>query len=301
MHAKIAIRAAPKTVDGAAVGDARTGTYYALLYELCKDCLNYTRVWSPVILAIYCPFAGFTWFLWNRCTAAAPPQTSTCDKIQEVNAFFQSNFRQCFPGKPLPATTDYLQVVYGWVQFPGCATPLVQSAGYDAAIRDYCDLQYNFFDPAVPATDVFNPYVKLIHQTLASNAYAFSIDDAVSFKSLPGTGIVITIAGVTGLENQTQTPLPTASTYETYCRGGSGPALGAASPGQFFKRLLDRYRVYVHLGAQPDWGVGRVRSTDGPLAKVRFANRGTVVVDTRHTRLNVVRLRPIPATQPQRD
>ena len=86
----------------------------------------------------------------------------------------------------------------------------------------------------------------------------------------------------------------------SYCRGGSGLALGPASRGQYFKRLLDRYRVFVQLVAQPDWGVGRIRSTDGPLAKVRFANRGTVVVDTRHTRLNVLRLRPIPATPPPR-
>ena len=81
------------------------------------------------------------------------------------------------------------------MQFPGCSTPLAQVAGYDATIGTYCDLQYNFFDPAVLPQDVFNPYVKLIHQTLASNAYAFSIDDAVAFKSLPGDGVVITIAG----------------------------------------------------------------------------------------------------------
>ena len=83
--------------------------------------------------------------------------------------------------------------------------------------------------------DVFNPYVKLIHQTLASNAYAFSIDDAVAFKSLPGDGIVITIAGAEGLENQTQTPLPTASTYRTYCEGG-GAGLGAPPPAGTFLR-----------------------------------------------------------------
>jgi hypothetical protein len=81
-------------------------------------------------------------------------------------------------------------------------------------------------DPNVLPADVFNRYVKLIHQMLASNAYAFSIDDAVAFKSLPGTGVIITIAGVDGLENQTQTPLPTASTYETYCRGGAVLGVG---------------------------------------------------------------------------
>jgi hypothetical protein len=79
-------------------------------------------------------------------------------------------------------------------------------------------MQYNFFDLTVPAEDIFNPYVALIHRTLQSNAYAFSIDDAVSFKSLPGDGIIVTVAGSHGLENTTQTPLPTASTYKTYCR-----------------------------------------------------------------------------------
>lgn len=122
--------------------------------------------------------------------------------------------------------TTLLQSVYGWVSPPGCATPLVNIAGLDAAIRTCCELQYNFFDPGVPSTDVFNPYVKLLRQGLAANAYAFSIDDAVAFKSLPGDGIVITVAGANGLENPTQTPLPTASTYRTYCEGGSA-ALGA--------------------------------------------------------------------------
>ena len=145
--------------------------------------------------------------LWNKCTSQTPVQSPTCTRIRQINTFFVNDYRQCFPNQPLPGTTDFLRTVYGWVQFPGCATPLSQVAGYDAAIGTYCNLQYNFFDPTVLPADVFNPYVKLIHQTLASNAYGFSIDDAVAFKSLPGTGIVITIAGVNGLENQTQTPL----------------------------------------------------------------------------------------------
>ena len=136
--------------------------------------------------------------LWTKCTSTTPTQSPTCTKIQQVNNFFAASFHQCFPGQALPATPDFLQAVYGWVQFPNCSTPLVKIAGYDAAIRTYCDLQYNFFDPTVLPGDVFNPYVKLIHQTLASNAYAFSIDDAVAFKSLPGDGVIITIAGANG-------------------------------------------------------------------------------------------------------
>ena len=231
--------------------------------------------------------------LWNRCTATPPLQSPTCTRIRQVNTFFQAAYRQCFPGQPLSSTTDFLRTVYGWVQFPGCTTPLSRLAGYDTAIGTYCALQYNFFDSTVPAADVFNPYVKLIHQTLASNAYGFSIDDAVAFKSLPGTGIVITIAGVNGLENQTQTPLPTASTYETYCRGGGTGLVGAPPPGHDrLARLLRTHIVDVRLPARPDWGIGRVRSVDGALVKVRFLRRGTVTVDTRNTKLSIVRVKP---------
>jgi Protein of unknown function (DUF3553) len=232
--------------------------------------------------------------LWNKCTSSTPTQSPTCTKIRQVNTFFVNDYRQCFPGKALPSTEEFLRDVYGWVQFPGCSTPLAQVAGYDAAISTYCDLQYNFFDPAVLPADVFNPYVKLIHQTLASNAYAFSIDDAVAFKSLPGDGVIITIAGADGLENQTQTPLPTASTYKTYCKGSAGFA--APPGGDFWRRLLRSFRIFVHLGAQPDWGIGKVRSVVGPWVTVDFANRGTIVVDTRSARLSIVRVKPIAAT-----
>jgi hypothetical protein len=239
--------------------------------------------------------------LWTKCTSATPAQNPTCTKIQQVNAFFVNGYRQCFPGRPLPSTEEFLQNVYGWVPFPGCSTPLVKVAGYDAAIRTYCDLQYNFFDPTVLPGDVFNPYVKLIHQTLASNAYAFSIDDAVAFKSLPRDGIVVTIAGAEGLENETQTPLPTASTYRTYCEGG-GAGVGAPPPGPHIPPWLLRHvRIFVHLGAKPDWGRGVVRSVTGPLVTVRFANRGTVVVDTRSARLNILRVKLSFATWPDGD
>ena len=87
--------------------------------------------------------------LWTKCTSTTPTQSPTCTKIQQVNNFFAASFHQCFPGQALPATPDFLQAVYGWVQFPNCSTPLVKIAGYDAAIRTYCDLQYNFFDPTV--------------------------------------------------------------------------------------------------------------------------------------------------------
>ncbi|MGH7050241.1 MAG: hypothetical protein ACREE5_06315 [Acetobacteraceae bacterium] len=90
---------------------------------------------------------------------------------------------------------------------------------YPSSISDFCDLMYNYFSAGAGSASVVDPYVKLIHEILGSNAYAFSIDDAVSFKSVPGSGvIIITVAGDNGLENKTQTPLPTASTYKGFCQ-----------------------------------------------------------------------------------
>ena len=237
--------------------------------------------------------------LWNKCTSATPVQSPTCTKIRQVQSFFAASFQQCFPGQPLPGAVQFLQSVYGWVPFPGCATPLVKVAGYDATISTYCALQYNFFDPTVLPQDVFNPYVKLIHQTLASNAYAFSIDDAVAFKSLPGDGVVIAIAGPQGLVNQTQTPLPTAATYRTYCEGGA-TGLGAPPPAPFWKKLLRSFTVFVQVGAQPDWGIGKVREVAGPFVSVFFRQRGIVTVDTRSARLSFVRIVPKSPTFPVR-
>jgi hypothetical protein len=58
----------------------------------------------------------------------------------------------------------------------------------------------------------------LIHATLESSAYAFSIDDKVSFKHVVGTGIILAIAGANGLENQTAAPLPDENNYKDQCR-----------------------------------------------------------------------------------
>jgi hypothetical protein len=174
--------------------------------------------------------------LWKNCTASTTDGTATCQRIREVNGFFVADYHRCFPEAPLPSTEDFLRDVYGWVQFPGCSPPLSSAPGYATAIATYCDLQYNFFDPSVLPEYIFNPYVRLIHETLASNAYAFSIDDAVSFKSVPGDGIIVTIAGSEGLENKTQTPLPTPSTYKSYCRS----ALSTEREGTAFLRRLLR-------------------------------------------------------------
>ena len=60
--------------------------------------------------------------------------------------------------------------------------------------------------------------------------------------------------------------------------------------------LLRKFRIFVHLGAKPDWGMGIVRSVTRTLVTVKFANRGTVAVDTRNARLSIVRIKRIAAT-----
>jgi hypothetical protein len=128
-----------------------------------------------------------------------------------------------------------------------------------------------------------------VHQKLASNAYAFSIDDAVSFKSLPGDGIVITIAGAQGLDNKTQTPLPTARTYHDYCRNGGTQHLQAPTPLPPLAELLPGRGVRVRLAGHHGWGIGEVEAVSGTKVTVAFPDHGIVVVDTRHHNLSVVR------------
>jgi len=158
--------------------------------------------------------------LWLKC-AAEPTKSSTCAKIDVVSKFFADDYNKCFPGASLPNTEAFLRDVYGWVQFPGCTAvkSLADNPGYAEAIKTYCDLQYNYLDTSVPSEDWFNPYVRLVHSKLQSNAYGFSIDDAVSFKSIPGDGVIITIGGDHGLENVNQTDLPDAGNYHKFCEG----------------------------------------------------------------------------------
>ena len=65
--------------------------------------------------------------------------------------------------------------------------------------------------------------------------------------------------------------------------------------------LLRKFRIFVHLGAKPGWGIGVVRSVTGTLVTVKFANRGIVAFDTRSARLSIVRVKPIAATRPAGD
>jgi hypothetical protein len=157
--------------------------------------------------------------LWTKCTTTNN-MSDTCLKIRDVLKFFSDNYLDtCGLGPPLPPTPTLLTQVYGWAEFPGCSQALVNTPGYDTTISEYCELQYNYLNSATKPEDIFNPYAKLVHQTLATNAYAFSIDDKFAFKSVPGDGLIITIGGPKGLAFPTeQAPLPTTANIHKYCR-----------------------------------------------------------------------------------
>jgi hypothetical protein len=166
--------------------------------------------------------------LWTSCTTTTKA-SPTCTKIREVNNFFTNDYKKCFGTAPPVSDPNFLRStflrdVYGWAQFAGCSASLHDTLPneYPSAIKTFCALQYNFFTlNRADHADVFNPYVELIHVTLASNAYAFSIDDEQAFKHITGDGVVITVAGTKGLENTKQAPLPTAQTFGRFCQGSN--------------------------------------------------------------------------------
>jgi hypothetical protein len=160
--------------------------------------------------------------LWDNCANKGGTGT-TCTQIRQIKNFFVTDYKLCFKSPPDFSDPDvfhgFLRDVYGWAQFPNCSSGSLhdlQPDEYPTAIKTFCDLMYNFFTVS-DSSQVFDPYVKLVHVTLKSNAYGFSIDDAQAFKSIPGTGIIITVAGTNGLEGKQQTPLPTATNYNTFC------------------------------------------------------------------------------------
>jgi hypothetical protein len=160
--------------------------------------------------------------LWNRCASSSGDNSDTCQKIREVYDFFSRDYNNTCSFAGSPSTPIMLTQVYGWAQFANCPFPLVKTQGYDTAIVDYCGLQYNYLTNVKPEY-IFNPYTKLVHRTLRSNAYAFSIDDKAAFKSVPSTdlgtspGLILTIGGSEGLIDKKQVKLPDAKNYEQYC------------------------------------------------------------------------------------
>jgi hypothetical protein len=155
--------------------------------------------------------------LWTKCTASLADSSTTCKNIRKVSDFFKTDYAVTCKFQGSPDTKTMLQQVYGWAQFPDCAAPLKDTTGYADAEDSYCDLQYNYLDTSVPAADIFNPYTPLIHQTLQSTGYAFSIDDKTSFIHAKGDGVIFAIGGPEGLENMEQSPLPDKDTYKSHC------------------------------------------------------------------------------------
>lgn len=182
------------------------------------------------------------------------------EKFGVLQQFFKQNHQQYLqmyaekkcnltPGVD-PVAFNYWEAIkhiYGWVPFnEGCgaaANPLSDTKipGWDhAKIQSMYihDLQYNYKGNNTPET-LFNPYVQLIHDKnyLSMDAYGFSVDDAVGFMSELGDGLIFTVGGTNGLENQQQF---------NYADGFS-VAIGVpqAQVEQVSKPLIKKYGVCV--------------------------------------------------------
>jgi hypothetical protein len=177
--------------------------------------------------------------LWGSCVAWGSEDISAyvteniqCpsdlkQNLEVVKRFFEQNHKdylqlyatgKCEGDQPGIPKFDYWQAIthiYGWVPFNDkCgagANPLggTKIDGWDhAKIQPMYihELQYNHQQASVMGRPelTFNPYVKLIHDELKMNAYAFSVDDAVGFMSELGDGLIFTVGGPRGLENAKQ-------------------------------------------------------------------------------------------------
>jgi hypothetical protein len=149
--------------------------------------------------------------LWTQCSA--PDPASTCAAITIVKTALDDAGcpNPLYNPGMIPATQ--LDLVYGWVN-NGCASDFRPSIpptpAQQKTFEDYLKLQYNYCGdvpspepdclPAhVPAQSLFNPWTQLIHKTLRSNAYAFSVDDSVGFVLLDGDGLIISVGGTANL------------------------------------------------------------------------------------------------------
>lgn len=168
--------------------------------------------------------------LWRRCTKSTVDTSATCTDIRTVSHFFKANYKATCGRNSEPDEVSVLFAVYGWVPIrfplytqPNCQGGPLSGGGktptpeYVTANEAYCRLQYNYLTVRNSA-DVFNPYTQLVHQTLKSSAYAFSIDDKASFRSVRAKGVTFAIGGTSGLQNTTPSPLPTKDTILDYCK-----------------------------------------------------------------------------------
>ncbi|HIG0328488.1 TPA: hypothetical protein ACX87D_002389 [Legionella pneumophila] len=170
---------------------------------------------------------------WDEDISKYVTQTIDCPQdlktnLQALQKFFKQNHQQYLQmyadgkcnlnpdSKPIPFNYwEAINHIYGWVPFnEGCgaaANPLADTkiSGWDhAKIQSMYihDLQYNYKRSNITPELLFNPYVQLIHDKnyLSMDAYGFSVDDAVGFMSELGDGLIFTVGGTQGLENQQQ-------------------------------------------------------------------------------------------------
>jgi hypothetical protein len=201
-----------------------------------------------------------------------PAPQSMRDEMALIKDFFAQNHKQYLAlydqqlcvGEPIgsrkiPAHVaqfkfwEAIKHIYGWVPYnEGCASGDNKLSDTKVNGRDHAyvqtlyieDLQYNYRQAAVQANPklAFNPYVKLIHDDLGMGAYAFSVDDAVGFMSEQGDGLVFTVGGTQGLENEKAF---------NYADGFSvGLGVPQAIDGKLNVQMLKKYGV-CSLGADP--------------------------------------------------
>jgi hypothetical protein len=158
--------------------------------------------------------------LWGLCLNSNPFDNSqTCTRIRALKDMFLASFTAKCTGKGAVPVWQLARAVYGWVPitYSGCTgANLALQPNFATRQREYCELQYNYLDPVIKSNQkyLFNPYTAFIHSPassggLESSAYAFSIDDALSFKHVESTGVIIAVGGSAGLVNQTGQKIPT--------------------------------------------------------------------------------------------
>jgi hypothetical protein len=160
--------------------------------------------------------------LWNYCVTTMTDQSQMCLSARTVNTFFLNNYTkyktmvdkgECNPPvtpPPTPTLVDVLAHVYGWVPWNEHCTEGAKANDLDdktdnfrAVHKTYITLQYTSLSAQFPY-QTFNPYVNLVHGAKYLNmpgSYAFSIDDDVGNIHVPAAGVIITVGGSGGLEN----------------------------------------------------------------------------------------------------
>jgi hypothetical protein len=197
---------------------------------------------------------------WKDCTLDNPQHCTAAQAgfYDAVNSVFLDNYKSYIttcPDKnvpdylkqvpnsnpPAPKLTAFLTFIYGWVPFnvacPNKELPVANSVPpASRSVIDYThQMQYNYKALRNKQSQWFNPYTQLIHDPVASgglaaSAYAFSIDDDVSFLSnsggtLPG-GLILAVGGPNGLQNKVQHAPPVPKPFDWYSF-----SIGLGDPG----------------------------------------------------------------------